>query len=75
MLLAAFSFSLNNPVQEQSVVISRIDGVNPSLVCVTLGGKVFIYTPKGSANITEKHEHHFLNLNKKIQCLTAGAFD
>jgi hypothetical protein len=48
MLTSAFSFSLNNPIQEGGAVIARIDGKNICLVCVTLGGKVFIYTPQRS---------------------------
>ncbi len=47
MLTSAFSFSLNTPVEEGKAIIALLNGKDPSLICVTVGGKVFIYTPKG----------------------------
>ena len=47
MLNQSFFLNLKNPVTKNSVCIARLDGKNPSLVCGTIGGKVFIYTPSG----------------------------
>ena len=45
MLNPAFNFNLNIPIEENKVISCSLDGKNVSLIGVTLGGKVFIYTP------------------------------
>ena len=67
MLTSAFSFSLNQPVLEKGVILTNLGYDGPSLICVTLGGKVFIYTPSEN----DEASLSFISLNKEITTITA----
>ncbi|KRX11170.1 WD40-repeat-containing domain [Pseudocohnilembus persalinus] len=73
MLNNAFNFDLQSEVQERKCVISKINGDHFSLVGVTSGGKVFIYTPKGN-DYDQETNIEFLNLNKDIESIQAAKF-
>ena len=58
MLNPLYNFSLNQPITEKLVILSKccpflssflksflVDGQKPSLVCCTVGGKVFVHSP------------------------------
>lgn len=76
MFSTAFSFEMGNPVQEHLVSIVRIDGVTPSLACVSVGGKVFLYTPSGVSHLegstSSDQQLQFLNLNKSIKSIQSA---
>ena len=72
MFTQAFSFDLQNPVQDQLATIIRLDGEKPSLACVSVGGKVFLYSPSGISEENKEQQVQFLNLNKSIKALTSA---
>ncbi|KAL4450366.1 hypothetical protein ABPG74_009072 [Tetrahymena malaccensis] len=74
MFTQAFSFNLQNPVQEQLATIVRLDGVTPTLACVSVGGKVFLYTPQGVSDDNKDQQVQFLNLNKNIKSIVSSRF-
>ena len=66
-----------------------VDGRRPSLVCCTVGGKIFVHSPhEGSlegnvgneyflliSHILHWNRIKFLNINKNICAITSGVFD
>ncbi|EGR29382.1 hypothetical protein IMG5_156790 [Ichthyophthirius multifiliis] len=66
MFTSAFSFNLNNPVEENLSTILRLDSQKPQLACVSIGGKLFI---------SNNEQVEFLNLNKSIKSLATSKYD
>jgi len=76
MLNPLYNFSLNQPITEKLVILSKLDGQKPSLVCCTVGGKVFVHSPhEGHFEGNVGNEIKFLNLNKNICAITSGVFN
>ncbi|CAM9633416.1 unnamed protein product, partial [Choristocarpus tenellus] len=83
----AYTFHLNNPIEPGLVCIGKYDGKRPSLTCATSAGKILIHSPHERSYIdrsgqsSEKvpvdslQDTRFLNINKKITALAAGALD
>ena len=74
MLSTAYNFNLGNPIRPGLACIAKLDGKVPTLVCVTVGGKVLIYTPKGLQGDTAEVKASFLNINKNIKSIATGSF-
>jgi Bardet-Biedl syndrome 2 protein len=75
MLSNIYTLDLNQVVLYSLATISKcndnvVDGTHPSLVCGTIGGKVFIHSPH-----VPNAEISFLNINKTLVCLGSGALD
>eukprot|EP00825_Cyclidium_porcatum_P052533 TRINITY_DN9982_c0_g1_i4.p1 TRINITY_DN9982_c0_g1~~TRINITY_DN9982_c0_g1_i4.p1 ORF type:complete len:759 (+),score=141.49 TRINITY_DN9982_c0_g1_i4:123-2399(+) len=64
MLTPTFSFSLNYPVEQKLAIIAKLDGINNSLVCVTCGGKLFIYNPNDK-KLSEQKDGVANNINNE----------
>jgi hypothetical protein len=50
------------------VVISKLDGIKPQLICGTIGGKILVYNPHDES----QEKTYFLNLNKNILQVATG---
>lgn len=75
-LLPTFQLNLGDPIREggDSACIGRFDGVHPSLVCTTAGGKLFVYSPHDSSAASSR-ALRYLNLNWQATALAAGCVD
>ena len=77
-LTAAFSFRLKDQILENTACVGLYDGERPTLTAATTGGKIFMFDPYARAD-----EHgsdaggasrvRYLNINKKITAVAAGA--
>ena len=56
--------------------INVVDGKNPSLGCVTTGGKILIHSPheKNRQNDNQLPTIRYLNFNRKITSLACGNY-
>ena len=78
MLVSAFNFKLDYPIQSGQVVVGKFDGKNPSLAYATTGGKILLHSPhegkSGDDNDSKQLSNHvkFLNFNRKVTALAAG---
>jgi Bardet-Biedl syndrome 2 protein len=77
MLSPSFTIQLGHPIVSGHVTIGSFDGVSPSLVCATTGGKVLLHSPH---NLTLKgpglNPHvSFLNINREISGLCCANID
>lgn len=72
-LLPTFQLNLGDPIREGSgcACIGRFDGVHPSLVCCTAGGKLFVYSPHDNTDYS-KQALRYLNLNWQASAIAAG---
>lgn len=75
-LLPTFQLNLGDPIREGggAACVGRFDGVHPSLVCSTAGGKLFVYSPHDSL-ATSGRALRYLNLNWQANALAAGTID
>ncbi|KAL9649660.1 hypothetical protein ABK040_003337 [Willaertia magna] len=71
MLLPSFQVNLGHPILRGTVTLGKFDGKRPCLAGATSSGKVFIHNPNES---TLANQMLFLNVNKDVKCLSAGAF-
>ena len=74
MLIPAFKLNLNNPILHGLATVGKYDGKHPSLTCATSAGKVFIHCPYEN-NKDSTEQVRFLNTNKRITALAAGAMN
>jgi len=71
-MIPAFQFSLNQQVLQGLVTVGRYNGQHPCLTAGTTAGKVLIHSPHNRGE-NSQHEIRFLNINRKITAVTAGA--
>ena len=79
-LVPSFTLKLDDGILPGLVVVGKYDGTHPCLTAATSGGKVFIHDPFASttdpgANDARASRVRYLNINKEITSLAAGAID
>uniref|UniRef100_A0A7S3GBK3 Bardet-Biedl syndrome 2 protein homolog n=1 Tax=Palpitomonas bilix TaxID=652834 RepID=A0A7S3GBK3_9EUKA len=74
MLVPAFQFQLKTPIIKGLATVGKYDGKHPSLTFATSAGKVQMHNPF-ERSISGNTESRFLNINKQITALSAGALD
>ena len=62
-LLPTFQLNLGDPIRERGACVGRFDGVHPSLVCSTAGGKLFVYSPHDADARQGGQSLRYLNLS------------
>ena len=77
-LTAAFSFRLNEPILENTACVGLYDDKRPTLTAATTGGKIFMFDPyaradEGQGDARPGARLRYLNINKKVTAVAAGA--
>lgn len=52
-----------------------VEEKSPSLICATVGGKVFYHTPHEKASQDKTADITFININKNINGMASGRLD
>ena len=77
-LTAAFSFRLKDQILENTACVGVYDGERPTLTAATTGGKIFMFDPyaradEGQGDARPGARVRYLNINKKVTAVAAGA--
>lgn len=77
-LTAAFSFRLKDQILENTACVGLYDGERPTLTAATTGGKIFMFDPyaradEGQGDARPGARVRYLNINKKVTAVAAGA--
>lgn len=88
MLSLSYNFKFTQSIQPGLVTIANstlknhsiylfyiVDEKYPSLICATVGGKVFYHTPHEKIRDEKNADITFVNINKNIIGMTSGRLD